>query len=169
MPRHMDAPVTEHALLYAWPPLAPPQGKGRRGDTQLLPLSPGHHHRPQISTPTCGARHLQRSIQPSKYTSLVHFAKYSNAWHIIAHRFAVPQMDTTARRCSRPGRCPQIGAYVVGCSLVYKHSIHCLASHIFLFTVVDHIHSLHTLFYSNTKRHQTPPTATPTFLSCIGA
>ena len=120
MPRHMDAPVTEHALLYAWPPLAPPKGKGRRGDTRLSPLSPGHHHRPQISTPTCGARHLQRSIQPSKYTSLVHFAKYSNAWHIIAHRFAVPQMDTTARRCSRPGRCPQIGAYVVGCSLVYN-------------------------------------------------
>jgi hypothetical protein len=28
---------------------------------------------------------------------------------------------------------------------------------------------LQSLVYSSTKRHQTPPTATPTFLSCIGA
>jgi hypothetical protein len=108
MPQHMDASVTEHALLHGQLLHHHRPGKGRRGDAQLLPLSPGHH-RPQIYTPACGARPLQRPIPLSNYTSLVQSGRYSNAWHILAHRFAVPQMGTTARRCSRPRRCTQIG------------------------------------------------------------
>jgi hypothetical protein len=39
MPRHMDASVTEHALLHGQLLHHHRPGKGRRGDAQLLPLS----------------------------------------------------------------------------------------------------------------------------------
>jgi hypothetical protein len=88
-------------------------GKGRRGDIQS---SPGDH-RPHMAPDQGTSATVYTALQLCQSESLGYF---SNAWHITAHRFAVPQMATAARRCSRPRRCSQIGAAVVGCSLVYN-------------------------------------------------
>ena len=112
--RHMDAPVTEHAVLHGQL-LHHRPGKGRLGDTQLMPLSPGHiarrSPRPHVAPDLCNGLYCSPTIPVwfNRVGTPTHgilslivspFLRWAQLHAVAAVPDDALRLDQTAVRCS---------------------------------------------------------------------